>query len=88
MSNVGLEHALAAESIALLRAPVGDPYVLEMMRSGGYTLGGEQSGHVIDLERNTTGDGPMTAVALLSSRGRGPRCTSSSRPSACTHRCS
>jgi phosphoglucosamine mutase len=66
MSNIGLEHALAAEGITLVRAAVGDRYVLQLMRAGGYALGGEQSGHIIDLERNTTGDGPMTAVVLLS----------------------
>jgi len=66
MSNIGLERALASRGIRLLRAPVGDRYVLEQMRAGGYVLGGEQSGHIIDLRRNTTGDGPMTAVALLS----------------------
>jgi phosphoglucosamine mutase len=66
MSNVGLEKALAPYGIALLRAPVGDRYVLERMREGGYVLGGEQSGHIIDLRNNTTGDGPMTAIALLS----------------------
>ncbi len=65
MSNVGLERALRASGIALLRAAVGDRYVLQMMREGGYAFGGEQSGHVIDLLHNTTGDGPMTAVALL-----------------------
>ncbi len=48
-----------------MRAPVGDRYVLEALRDGGYRLGGEQSGHVIDLDRGTTGDGPMTAVTLL-----------------------
>ena len=66
MSNVGLERALAPEGIRLLRAAVGDRYVLEAMRAGGYAFGGEQSGHIIDLESNTTGDGPMTAVVLLS----------------------
>ncbi|MGP6157029.1 MAG: phosphoglucosamine mutase [Vulcanimicrobiaceae bacterium] len=66
MSNAGLERALASEGIRLLRTAVGDRYVLEAMRAGGYTFGGEQSGHIIDLERNTTGDGPMAAVALLS----------------------
>lgn len=65
MSNVGLERALERAGIGLLRAPVGDRYVLEAMRAGGYRLGGEQSGHVIDLRRNTTGDGPMTAVTLF-----------------------
>ncbi|HEX3467755.1 MAG TPA: phosphoglucosamine mutase [Candidatus Elarobacter sp.] len=66
MSNMGFEKALARRSVRLLRAAVGDRYVLEAMRAGGYRFGGEQSGHVIDLARGTTGDGPMTAVALLS----------------------
>jgi phosphoglucosamine mutase len=66
MSNIGLERVLSAEGITLLRASVGDRYVLEMMRQGGYVLGGEQSGHIIDLEHGTTGDGIMTAVALFS----------------------
>jgi phosphoglucosamine mutase len=66
MSNIGLEKALQAHGIALLRAPVGDRYVLERMREGGYVLGGEQSGHIINLHANTTGDGPMTAIALFS----------------------
>lgn len=65
MSNVGLERALRAHGIELIRAAVGDRYVLERMRSGGYALGGEQSGHVIDFRYNTTGDGPRTAVTLL-----------------------
>jgi phosphoglucosamine mutase len=66
MSNIGLERALNAEGIALERAAVGDRYVLELMRAKGLRFGGEQSGHVIDLDRNTTGDGPGTAVALFS----------------------
>jgi phosphoglucosamine mutase len=65
MSNIGFERALGAHGIALIRAPVGDRYVLEQMLAGGYRLGGEQSGHIIDLRRNTTGDGPMTAVTLF-----------------------
>jgi phosphoglucosamine mutase len=70
MSNAGLERALDAAGIAMLRAPVGDRYVLEAMRAGGFRLGGEQSGHVIDLDRNTTGDGPMTAVTLFAVAAR------------------
>jgi phosphoglucosamine mutase len=70
MSNVGLERALERAQIGLLRAPVGDRYVLEAMRAGGYRLGGEQSGHVIDLDRNTTGDGLMTAVTLFAIAAR------------------
>ncbi|HEV3157043.1 MAG TPA: phosphoglucosamine mutase [Candidatus Baltobacteraceae bacterium] len=66
MSNFGLAQALARDGITLVRAAVGDRYVLDAMRTGGYILGGEQSGHVIDLGRNTTGDGPMVAVAVLS----------------------
>jgi phosphoglucosamine mutase len=66
MSNMGFEKALEREGIRLLRASVGDRYVLEAMRAGGYRFGGEQSGHVIDLARGTTGDGPMSAVALFS----------------------
>jgi phosphoglucosamine mutase len=65
MSNIGFERALSAHGITLIRAPVGDRYVLERMLAGGYRLGGEQSGHIIDLRRNTTGDGPMTAVTLF-----------------------
>jgi phosphoglucosamine mutase len=65
MSNIGFERALSRYDISLVRTAVGDRYVLERMRAGGFVLGGEQSGHVIDLRRNTTGDGPMTAVTLL-----------------------
>lgn len=70
MSNFGLEKALAARGICLLRAAVGDRYVLEMMREGGYVFGGEQSGHIINLRNNTTGDGPKTAIALFSAMVR------------------
>ena len=66
MSNVGLERALRDEGIGLARAAVGDRYVLELMQARGFMFGGEQSGHVIDLEGNTTGDGPATAVAVAS----------------------
>ena len=65
MSNIGFERALARAGIALVRTAVGDRYVLERMQSGGFMLGGEQSGHIIDLRRNTTGDGPMTAITLF-----------------------
>jgi len=70
MSNVGLEHALAREGIQLIRAAVGDRYVLEALRDGGLRFGGEQSGHIIDLVHNTTGDGPLTAVMLFSIAAR------------------
>ena len=66
MSNVGLERAFERSGIRLVRAAVGDRYVLETMRAGGFRFGGEQSGHIIDLARNTTGDGPMSAVVLFS----------------------
>ena len=73
MSNMGFEKALERAGIRLVRAAVGDRYVLEMMRGGGYRFGGEQSGHVIDLARGTTGDGPGTAVALFSVAARTKR---------------
>jgi phosphoglucosamine mutase len=65
MSNLWLDRALGTEGIRLLRAPVGDKYVLEEMRRGGYVLGGEQSGHVIFLEKATTGDGLLTGLLVL-----------------------
>jgi phosphoglucosamine mutase len=65
MSNLGFERALQRRGIRLIRTAVGDRYVLEEMRNGGYRLGGEQSGHVIDFRHNTTGDGPRTAITLL-----------------------
>jgi phosphoglucosamine mutase len=70
MSNMGFEKALGRASIGLVRAAVGDRYVLEAMRQGGYRFGGEQSGHVIDLAQGTTGDGPMTAVSLFAIAAR------------------
>jgi phosphoglucosamine mutase len=73
MSNVGLEVALKREGITLERTPVGDRYVLERMRAGKFRFGGEQSGHIIDLARNTTGDGLLTAVRLFSSVVRSGR---------------
>jgi phosphoglucosamine mutase len=65
MSNLGLEVALRQMGGHLLRTPVGDRYVVEEMLRGGYYLGGEQSGHVIFLDVNTTGDGMVTLLALL-----------------------
>ncbi|MDG2335814.1 MAG: phosphoglucosamine mutase [Myxococcota bacterium] len=65
MSNLGLEEALAEQGLDLIRAQVGDRYVVEAMRKGGYNLGGEQSGHVIFLDHGTTGDGLLTAVQVL-----------------------
>jgi phosphoglucosamine mutase len=65
MSNIGFERALQNHGIGLIRTAVGDRFVLERMREDGYTLGGEQSGHLIDFRYNTTGDGPRTAITLL-----------------------
>ncbi|HKB06924.1 MAG TPA: phosphoglucosamine mutase [Candidatus Polarisedimenticolia bacterium] len=65
MSNLWLDRALREEGIRLLRAPVGDKYVLEEMQRGDYVLGGEQSGHVIFLEKATTGDGLLTGLLFL-----------------------
>ncbi|MGE5301671.1 MAG: phosphoglucosamine mutase [Acidobacteriota bacterium] len=66
MSNLGLEKFLERQGIRLLRTRVGDRYVVEQMLEGGFNVGGEQSGHVIFLDFNTTGDGPITAVQVLS----------------------
>ena len=65
MSNHGLEEALAGFGVALHRAPVGDRHVLEMMRRRGCRLGGEASGHIICLDRVTTGDGIVAALQVL-----------------------
>ena len=65
MSNMGLEAALARSGIRMLRASVGDKYVLEQMLATGATLGGEQSGHIIFSGRSTTGDGLLTALLVL-----------------------
>ncbi len=65
MSNMGLEIALRASGIKMLRAPVGDKYVLEMMQKTGAVLGGEQSGHIIFSRKATTGDGLFTALQVL-----------------------
>jgi len=65
MSNLGLERALQAEGIRLLRTPVGDRYVVEAMRAHGYNLGGEQSGHLIFLDHASTGDGLIGALQVL-----------------------
>lgn len=65
MTNLGLEHALAARGIRLLRAPVGDRYVLSMLKESGATLGGETSGHILCLDKTTTGDGLISALQVL-----------------------
>jgi phosphoglucosamine mutase len=66
MSNLGLEHALAASHAKLLRTAVGDRYVVEAMREGGFNFGGEQSGHLVFLEEATTGDGLLATLQVLS----------------------
>ena len=66
MSNLGLEKFFERHGIKMLRAKVGDRYVVQKMLDGGYNMGGEQSGHLIFLDFNTTGDGPITAVQVLS----------------------
>ncbi|UCZ56275.1 phosphoglucosamine mutase [Desulfurispirillum indicum] len=65
MSNLGLEHFLAGMNIKLIRTSVGDRYVLDRMRFGGFNLGGEQSGHLVFLDYATTGDGIISALQLL-----------------------
>jgi len=65
MSNLGLERMLTARGARLLRTPVGDRYVVEAMRQGGYNLGGEQSGHLIFLDHVSTGDGVVAALQVL-----------------------
>jgi len=71
MSNMGLEAALKRSGIRMLRAPVGDKYVLEEMQKSGATLGGEQSGHIIFRDGEaTTGDGLLTALRVLEIVGR------------------
>jgi phosphoglucosamine mutase len=65
MSNLGLERALAKSGIKLVRTQVGDRYVVEAMRAGGYNLGGEQSGHLVFLDHASTGDGIIGALQVL-----------------------
>lgn len=65
MSNLGLERHLAEQGIALRRTPVGDRYVVEDMRAGGYNLGGEQSGHIVLTDHATTGDGLVAGLQVL-----------------------
>ena len=64
MSNLGFHKALDREGINKAVTAVGDRYVVEEMRKNGYNLGGEQSGHVIIMDYNTTGDGQLTAIQL------------------------
>lgn len=66
MSNLGMEQYLASNGLKLVRTQVGDRYVVEAMRSGGFNLGGEQSGHIIFNDYTTTGDGLIAALQILS----------------------
>src|SRR5829696_8833651 len=66
MSNFGLELSMAKAGIKLIRTPVGDRYLLERMLAEGYNFGGEQSGHFIFLDHNTTGDGLISALQIVS----------------------
>ena len=65
MSNMGLDIAMRKAGGKVIKTDVGDRYVVEEMRRGGYNLGGEQSGHMIFLDHNTTGDGMLSALQLL-----------------------
>lgn len=67
MSNLGLERHLEAQGLTIERTKVGDRYVLERMKEGGFNVGGEQSGHMIMLDHTTTGDGTVAAMRVLSS---------------------
>lgn len=73
MSNLGLERYLSDQGIAMPRTKVGDKHVVETMRSGGYALGGEQSGHIVMLDHGTTGDGLLAAVHVLAEARRDGR---------------
>jgi len=74
MSNLGFLQAMARESVMVEQTAVGDRYVLEAMKAGAYTLGGEQSGHVIMTDHATTGDGVLTAMRV-SERMAATRCS-------------
>jgi phosphoglucosamine mutase len=66
MSNLGFERFLGSKNIKLIRSKVGDRYVVESMREGGFNLGGEQSGHIVMSDASTTGDGLLAALQILS----------------------
>src|SRR5690606_25456914 len=70
MTNVGVEHALAAAGVTMLRTEVGDSKVLAAMQEHGLDLGGEQSGHIIMRDRLTTGDGIASGLQLAALLGR------------------
>lgn len=70
MSNLGLEQTLKENGISMVRAQVGDRYVVDTMRKGGFNLGGEQSGHIVFLDQSTTGDGIVAALKVLEAMRR------------------
>jgi phosphoglucosamine mutase len=65
MTNLGFRRSMAAHGIKVIETPVGDRHVLEALRTGGYGLGGEQSGHIVFAEHSTTGDGLLSALMVL-----------------------
>lgn len=73
MCNLGFQRAMREQGISVEMTKVGDRYVLERMRAGGFVIGGEQSGHIIFLEHNTTGDGLVTALQLIATMRRNGR---------------
>ena len=73
MTNLGLEHALAADGVPFMRAKVGDRHVLAMLKEHGGVLGGETSGHLLCLDRTTTGDGLVSALQVLAAMRRSGR---------------
>ena len=89
MANLGFEIAMREQGIGFVKTKVGDRYVLEQMQAMEATLGGEQSGHIIFLDHNTTGDGLVTALQLAATLKRtAGRSLSSSRSWSDTRRCS
>ena len=79
MSNLGLERYLGARNIGLQRTSVGDRYVVEAMRAGGFNLGGEQSGHIVMTDYATTGDGLLAGLQFLAEMKRTGKCASELR---------
>jgi phosphoglucosamine mutase len=73
MSNLGLQQALEASGVPFMRAAVGDRYVLELLKQHGGVLGGETSGHLLCLDRTTTGDGIVSALQVLAAMKRSGR---------------
>jgi phosphoglucosamine mutase len=70
MSNLGLELTLRQNGISMMRAQVGDRYVVDALRKNGFNLGGEQSGHIVFLDQSTTGDGIVAALKVLEAMRR------------------